>query len=413
MDTDTSFCPSAVSVRRLPLLIKPSRERVLIRPFFPGDRERQRAIADRVLSLNHETADRILNEVRRHFSERHFDIHQVFERHYERVKDLVPPGRELSKEQRLLLGAYFTSEYALESAALFNPSIVPHPDQRGLPSGSLRFIMSLRAVGEGHISSIEFRGGVINKNGSLRLDSPSQFVTEPRLLPDPEYHRELFARKLLEIGDKTPVTDEVLGKLPGRFSRRDLLHALDEFRRRRDGVLNQEELFTLNEIQWLAESNYDIEFSKDQPLSERVIFPFSRNESSGIEDARFVRFRDDDGEIIYYATYTAYNGKAILPQILETKDFIYFQMRTLNGPAVQNKGMALFPRKINGLYAMVGRQDNQNLFIMFSAYPHFWGDAEKKSSPRPTPGNSSRSAIAGLRSKPKKGGCFSLTVSDR
>lgn len=370
-----------MTVKRLPVTMEPARDRVLIRPFFPGSLERRRSIVRRVMALAEEAVRELLAQVQQQFSDRHFDIHDVFRRHFERVRDLGPAGVALSEERQLLIGAYFTSEYALESAALFNPSIVPHPDQHGVPAGGMRFVMSLRATGEGHISSIEFRSGLILKGGAIRLDAVGTFVTEPHSRPDPKYHRQLFATKLREIGDRTPVSEEVLGRLPERFSRGELARAVEAYRGRRNGELDQEERQTLRAMQWLADSNYDVEFAEEVALSERVIFPFSSNETNGIEDARFVRFVDDDGEVTYYATYTAYNGQVILPQMLETRDFLGFHIRTLNGPAVQNKGMALFPRRIGGRYAMVGRQDNESLFIMSSDHPHFWFDAKKLIGP--------------------------------
>ena len=206
MSIDTALAPpTSISVNRLTITIQPARNRVLIRPFFPGSRDRQRAIAQRVASIPTDAVERALTEVREQFGLRHSDVHTVFRRHYERVKDLIP-GTILSPEHQLLLGAYFTNEYALESAALFNPSIVPHPDQENMAPGEERIILSLRATGEGHISSIEFRDGILLKDGSLKLDPVHKFVMEPRLMPDPQYNRRLFANKLHETGDHTDVT---------------------------------------------------------------------------------------------------------------------------------------------------------------------------------------------------------------
>lgn len=364
------------AVRRHPVTIAPTPGRVLIRPFIPGDSRAQRII-ERVLTLPGNEVHRLLEDIKRRFSRRHFDIHAVFREHFAAAISRLPQEWEFSEEQELLIGSYFTSEYALESAALFNPSMVPHPDQSGLPTGSVRFIMSLRATGEGHISSIEFRGGTIDTHYNFKLDPVSEFVTEPHFAPDPTYDKKLFLRKLDEMHNHTPATDEVLSPLPEKFNRSELLSAINALSERLGRELNQEEERSVSIMCWLAESNYDVGFHKEIAVSERIIFPVSSNESNGIEDARFVRFTDNDGKVTYYATYTAYNGRAILPQMLETKDFLHFHIRTLNGPAVQNKGMALFPRRINGHYAMVGRQDNENLFIMLSEHPHFWYDAKK------------------------------------
>ncbi len=374
----THAVTSSLAVRRLSVLIRPIRDRVLIRPFFPGGRERQAAIAERVLSLDERTASQILDAVLSEFSDRHFDVEKIFRRHYERLRMNVPIEQELSDMRQLLLGAYFTSEYALESAALFNPSIVPHPDQSRLPEGAARFIVSLRATGEGHISSIEFRSGTISINGEVRIEPPGKFVTEPDFLPDPEYQREVFADKLREIGERSAITRDILERLPERFSRTQLAEAMDRLRQQRCDGLELDEDVSLSAIQWLADANYDLAFTEGQRLSERVIFPLSCNESNGIEDARFVRFVDDDtGEVVYYATYTAFNGEVILPQILETRDFRHFRIRTLVGAAARNKGMALFPRRVDGRYAMIGRQDNENMFLMYSNHPYHWREATR------------------------------------
>ncbi|MFP4166739.1 MAG: glycoside hydrolase family 130 protein [Opitutales bacterium] len=365
-----------MKIKRHSLTIVPARDRVLIRPFLPTE-ERAREIADRVLALSAREVARLLANVERQFSDRHFDIESVFRRNFEAMRSVLPQEHALSEKTKLLLGSYFSSEYALESAALFNPSIIAHPDQSGVPSGSIRFIMSLRATGEGHISSIEFRSGVINRAGHVTVVAAGDFVTEPTLVPDPAYDKALFALKLDEMRDHTSVSDRVLAPLPEQFSRSQLLESIQNFKVQLGREFNQEQERSISAIRWLAESNYEVRFDPDIQLSERIIFPASSNESNGIEDARFVRFTDNDGEVTYYATYTAYNGQAILPQMLETKDFLHFDIRTLNGPAAQNKGMALFPRRINGRYAMIGRQDNQNLFLMSSDHPHFWYDADK------------------------------------
>ena len=365
-----------MKIKRHPLTIAPARDRVLIRPFLPTE-ERAREIAARVLTLSAREVARLLTNVERQFSDRHFDIGSVFHRNFAAMRSVLPQKNTLSEKQKLLLGSYFSSEYALESAALFNPSLIAHPDQSGIPPGATRFIMSLRATGEGHISSIEFRSGVINGKGDVTVNDAGNFVTEPVIIPDSAYDKALFAFKLDEMRDHTPVSDQVLGTLPKQFNRSQLLESIQQFKAQLGRDFNQEEDRSVSAIRWLAESNYEVCFDPDIQLSERTIFPASSNESNGIEDARFVRFTDNDGEVTYYATYTAYNGQVILPQMLETKDFLRFDIRTLNGPAAQNKGMALFPRRINGRYAMIGRQDNQNLFLMFSDHPHFWYDADK------------------------------------
>jgi len=237
--------------------------------------------------------------------------------------------------------------------------------------GELRIIMSLRATGEGHISSIEFRTGVIGVDYSVRLDDVSGFVTTPEQSKNPKYRKASFLHKLQELEIGNACLDPVMAQLGPLFSLQELKGAILSASRRAEGVpYNAEHI--MNQVHWLAESNYDVEFSDDIPLSERIVFPVSTNESNGIEDARFVRFVDDNGSVTYYATYTAYNGRVILPQLMETDDFLYFRARVLHGAAVQNKGMALFPRKIGEHYAMLSRQDDENLFLMYSDEIQRW-----------------------------------------
>ena len=283
--------------------------------------------------------------------------------------------RPLSPARELLIGALFSGEYALESSALFNPSIVPHPDQSDVPEGGLRFIMSLRATGEGHISSIEFRVGNISPEGDISFDAVSRFVTLPEVVPNPSYRKRRFIIKLHEMGLDNNCARMVMESLSEEFTRSDLTASVARVRRETRPI-SHEFRRTFESIRWLADSNYELRFPERLALSERIIFPVSPNESNGIEDARFVRFTEDDGTIMYYATYTAYNGREILPQFIETPDFLHFRILTLNGGAAQNKGMALFPRRVNGRYAMLSRQDDENLFIMFSDNPHFWSDPQ-------------------------------------
>jgi predicted GH43/DUF377 family glycosyl hydrolase len=280
----------------------------------------------------------------------------------------------LSDVQRDLIGAYFTKEYSIESAALFNPSIVPHPDQSHLKKGSLRFIMSLRATGEGHVSSIVFRSGVLDRHNRFLFDPISDFVETPDLQLDAVYKRNPFQRKLNEMGAGNEITAHILNQLPEDFTYNELIEKI-RILRATPQFSEADQKRTFKAMRWLADSNYEVSFHADHSISERVIFPVSKNEGRGIEDARFVQFFTATGEAVYYATYTAYNG-TILPQLIETKDFIKFNILTLNGKAVQNKGMALFPRKIDGRYAMLSRQDGENNHIMFSDNIHFWQESQ-------------------------------------
>ena len=366
---------SAIRLRRNAVGLVPESARVIIRPFIPSDVPRLTTIIGRALAMSEEDAERDLAAVRADFDSRHFEIESLLLAHFEKVRAHVFTQRPLSRTRQLLIGAIFSGEYALESAALFNPSIVPHPDQSGVPEGGLRFIMSLRATGEGHISSIEFRTGLIAPDGGIAMDPVSRFVTVPEILPNPSYRRKSFIMKLHEMGFDNDHATAVLAPLAESFTRTDLNQSVRAVRKESRGRTREFQR-TLECVQWLADSNYELRFSERLAMSERILFPVSANESNGIEDARFVRFTEDDGSVMYYATYTAYNGRAILPQFIETQDFLHFRVLTLNGSAVQNKGMALFPRRIAGRYAMLSRQDDENLFIMFSDNPHFWNDPQ-------------------------------------
>jgi predicted GH43/DUF377 family glycosyl hydrolase len=354
-------------------MLRPNHERVLVRSFIPGDSARIVHIIGRALALSEAEVEQQLAAVTEEFGSRHVDLPSIWGRHFEKVKAHVFSGRPLSQARRLYIGALFSGEYALEAAALFNPSIVPHPDQSNLRAGELRFIMSLRATGEGHISSIEFRTGTIQADHAIAIEEPSRFVTAPKLNPNPTYLKPVFMHKLMEMGFENEWSSEVMASLAPEFN----LAELDAAMRRTQhgsGPLPREAQRTAECVRWLAESNYEVHFDPSVAVSERIIFPVSSNESNGMEDARFVRFVDDDGRVIYYATYTAYNGRAILPQLLETPDFLNFRARTLNGRAVQNKGMAFFPRRLGGRYAMLSRHDDENLYVMFSENPHFWSE---------------------------------------
>jgi predicted GH43/DUF377 family glycosyl hydrolase len=305
------------------------------------------------------------------FGERHAKTRDFLKTRFEQVRPCLHTDERLSEERQLLLGAYFSNEYSLEAAALFNPSIVPHPDQSDLPPGALRFILSLRATGEGHISSITFRTGLLDARSNITINAPTRYCLEPEQVPSASYENNVFERKLQELGLVGDFSRQVLQGVGISFTLDELRASLKRtaqlFRAR-----DQETGASARKILTLAQSNYEVEFAPDSRLSERVLFPATPSQSNGIEDACFVRFQHDDGTQTYYATYTAYDGKMILPQFIETRDFLRFKFITLNGPAVQNKGMALFPRKINGHFAMLGRQDFENIYVMFSDHLHFW-----------------------------------------
>ena len=304
-------------LNRQSLYLRPDPARVVVRPFKPAteprdlnptDKVRANHIVDRVLRLDPEASAQQLREVLENFEGRHRNLLDVFEARAAEMEEALAPHDALNKTKRCLIGAYFLNEYSFEASALFNPSIVRHPDQTGAPENGCRFILSLRAVGEGHVSSLTFRSGSIAADGNVSVDPTARLASVPK------------------IRSRTPTSsgDEV-----------------------------------------------EVAFGPDEELSERVIFPVTNSQSNGIEDARFVEFHDA-GQRMFYATYTAYSGRAIRSELLTTTDFQSFKMTPLRGAAASNKGMALFPRKINGRYAMIARQDNENLYLIYSDDLHLW-----------------------------------------
>jgi predicted GH43/DUF377 family glycosyl hydrolase len=369
-----------LQVRRTHIQIRPDPTRVFFRPFELSSKERIQRIVARVTSLSRAEAERESAIMLERFEGRHEKLQAFLLSRFDHVRDHLITDQPLNRCERLLIGAYFTLEYSLEAAALFNPSIVPHPDQSGLEEGSMRFLLSLRATGEGHISSIVFRTGVINRNVEITLDQPSPFVAAADVHPNPSYDKHLFERKLLELGLLSQVTQRLMDQLPDHFSF-EQLSVLTNQARRRNRQGNGDTMHTVESVLSLARANYEISFDTGDDCSERAIFPTSPTEKRGIEDARFVAFVDE-GQTTYYATYSAYDGQLVFPQLLETKDFTKFKISTLNGPEVENKGMALFPRKIGNSYAMLSRQDGENIYLMYSDQLHFW--FEKRILMRPT-----------------------------
>ena len=360
-----------INVKRTTVKLFPDRTRVLARPFRPMSDQRAVKICARVMALPESEVHALLEEVRAEFGERHPKTGEFLKRQFDAVRPYLLNGQRLSEERKLLLGGYFTHEFSLEAAALFNPSIVPHPNQSDVPPGSLRFILSLRATAEGHISSITFRAGILDANNNIKFDAPARYSLEPMQVPNAIYEKRLFERKLQELGLVGEFNRQVLKGLGDAFTLEEL-RASVSLAVKQLRVPDQETKSVARETLLLARSNYEVQFAPDSRLSERVLFPATPAQSNGIEDARFVLFQNEDGTGTYYATYTAYDGRMILPQFLETSDFLHFKFITLNGPAVENKGMALFPRKIKGHYAMLGRQDAENIYVMFSDHLHFW-----------------------------------------
>jgi len=364
-----------IRLRRHDFALLPDSSRVILRPFISTNTTHIYTIIGRALAMTEEDVIHDLQVVLQEFDSRHFDVEPILLAHYQKVSPYLFTQKILSRNRQLLIGALFSAEYSLESAALFNPSIVAHPDQSEVANGSLKFIMSLRATGEGHISSIEFRTGIISGDGDIDFDPVSRYVTLPEVIRDSRYQKKSFMIKLEEMGFGEGHSQTIMHPLEENFSRTDLDKSLHEVRSQTLPATRDLHR-ALECVQWLADSNYEILFSSKLAMSERIIFPVSANESNGIEDARFVRFTDIDGSVKYYATYTAYNGHTILPQLIETEDFLRFRVLTLNGAAVQNKGMALFPRRINGRYVMLSRQDDENILIMFSDHIHYWNNPQ-------------------------------------
>ncbi|MBF0429829.1 MAG: glycoside hydrolase family 130 protein [Fibrobacteria bacterium] len=358
-------------LHRTKIKISPDRSRVIIRPFFPYHKKENTKVIARVMSLTEKEVTQELHNVLRHFSDRHFDTEAIILSHYREIEQYMLTDIKPSKERQLLIGAYFTSEFSLESAALFNPSIVPHPDQDHVPSGSLRFIMSLRAIGEGHISSVTFRDGIIHKDNSITMEKACQFVTTPEPLIDTEHSKKRLKDKLLEMEIENKFTEKVSSYLPKMYTASDLKKAVRKVYEE-DPRLTRKNNQARDTMKMLVQSDYQIEFYDDLPLSARVIFPNSPSERKGIEDARFVLFTSEAGEKTYYAMYTAWSGQQTLPQLLETKDFLHFKMFTLHGDSINDKGMALFPEKIDGKYASLARQDGENMYLIYSDDIRFW-----------------------------------------
>ena len=363
----------SVHAKRVGPTLNPDLSRVLLRPFNPKTEDIARRIVARAMTLPEEEMTHLLDNVLGEFEDRHEEVKQLLRKRFLQVRHYLEGPDEISDEREALIGSYFTHEYSPEAAALFNPSIVPHPSQADVPKGALRFILSLRATGEGHISSITFRTGIVSARHRITLNPPVPFLIEPDHVLNQAYEKDLFAHKLQEAGVHNEFCHRVLTALPEPFTVDDLRQELERARQTVDpGDTTTKR--SARGMLLLAESNYEVRFAPGRRVSQCIIFPFMPSQSNGIEDARFVRFQNDNGSYTYYATYTAYDGKIILPQLLETADFMVFKFLTLNGPAVQNKGMALFPRKVNGQFVMLSRQDDENIFLMRSDHLHFWDE---------------------------------------
>ncbi len=370
---------SPIAVHRTSQMFSADDKRVIARFFQVGGEQRILNILRRVAELNEAKVEELVRQVCADFSPRHRKIEFTFKRNYEQVAHYIRDPESLTADRKLLIGSYFTMEYAIESAALFNPSIVPHPDQSGAGPGELRFIMSLRATGEGHVSSIVFRTGTIDRDGGIRFDPAGKYAAKMQVNQDRRYEKRLFFLKLIEMAAYTDAARVILDELPAYFTYLDLDHKIAEIKKRPHSPRPFSE--TAENMLWLARSNYKLIVPPEAEPSEIVIFPTSENESRGIEDVRLTHFTHEDGHVTYYGTYTAYNGYRILPQMIETSDFKDIDIHTMNGKYVQNKGMAMFPRKIDGLFHMISRLDGENMFLMQSDNPYFWNECQRLIEP--------------------------------
>src|ERR1039457_6573245 len=362
-----------IHVKRTKAALKPDPSRVLLRPFTPGDHQRMQRIVTSILSISEGAVGPLLDEISSKLSARHQQIKELFRGRFERLRKIISIEHKLSEQRQLLIGSYFLSEFAVESAALFNPSIVADPNQQGLSPGALRFVLSLRATGDGSVSSIVFRTGIIHADHRIEVRAATCCIVEPSRIPNALYEKPLFERKILELGLTNEHTRRVMGRLGDSFTEQELQSTIEtELKECSTPEGEKDRQDTAERLSILAKSNCSVQFSSEQSVSERVIFPVTLSQRNGIEDARFVRFHNDDGTHVYFATFTAFDGQLGIPQLLQTSDFLLFRFATLNGPAVQNKGMALFPKKVNGLYAMLSRQDSENIYLMFSDNVHFW-----------------------------------------
>jgi predicted GH43/DUF377 family glycosyl hydrolase len=366
-------------VRRGDQLLVADPRRVVSRLFLPGQEtlpsgiSRADAVIRRVLAMSDADVEQTLTETVAKFADRHYNLTAILIEHYELVAHRLPEGVETSPSRRELIGAFFTQEYSVEAAALLNPSIVAHPDQSGLAPGELRFIMSARAVGEGHISSIEFRTGTVTAGPEIdvRIDDPGRHLLIGVPGPAP-MTREFLRAALADVAGASDLK-HVLGLLPARFETADLDAALASVRR--DRLTRGSADALLERIRWIASCNYRVSFPADRPLSERVLHPISPDESHGIEDARFIEFVEDDGRSAYYATYTAFDGVHVAPRLLHTEDFQIFESTQLIGAAAKNKGMALFPRRIDGKFYALSRWDRESIGVAHSPDGRSWGSA--------------------------------------
>ena len=361
-----------VSVTRKKIKFLPDSSRVVARYFMSGE-ERTKELIGRILVMNDQQVSHTLEQINREFARRHRNISSLFYKHCGNVKAIIEEMQvnyeQLSDERKMLIGSYLTMEYSIESSAFFNPSMVEDFDQSGLEKGEKRVVISFRATGEGHVSSIVFRRGVIDKENNLRMMRIGDNIEKAEVSHKMMFNKKRVLSKLAEM-HTLDIYSSIMCNLPDVFEYSVFKGLINKELSCEN--IDKEKKEAYEEVIWLLDSFYDVQFKHDSDISERVIFPVSDTESRGIEDARFVRFVDDDGSESVMGTYTAYNGHSILSKLITTEDFYTFRIMPLHGEGSQSKGMALFPKKINGKYAMLGRVDGVNNFLMYSTRTNQW-----------------------------------------
>lgn len=371
-----------VALKRSPVKITPDVKRVIARFFYNGD-ERAKNVITCVMGMSNADVGESLSGVLRDFTLRHRNITRIFSRNCDKIqavfKSLSLDVATIDEQRKMLIGSYFTHEYSIESAAFFNPSLIEDPDQSDLEEDEKRVIISFRAVGEGHISSIAFRRAVIDAKNNINLVAPGMLIQEADAITNTVYKREVFADTALITQLSDDIIDKLEEKLPESFDYNELKKIVTELQNEDQSETTKH---SLEKILWLADSYHYIHFDLDTDISNRVIFPISEFEVKGVEDARFVRFQKDDGNYMYYATYTAYDGVNIQPKLLETPNFYDFKVMPLYGSGARNKNLALFPRKIEGRFAMLSRIDGVNNYLMFSDKINVWESPKKIQEPK-------------------------------
>lgn len=361
-----------VSVTRKNVKFLPDSSRVVARYFMSGE-ERTKELVGRILAMSNQQVNHTLEQINREFARRHRNISYIFYKHYGKISHIIKEMQisetGLSEERKLLIGSYLTMEYSIESAAFFNPSMVEDFDQTSLEKGEKRVVISFRATGEGHVSSIVFRRGIIDKDNNLRMMRIGDSIDKAEVSHKMMFSKKRILSKLTEM-HTLDIYSSIMCDLPEVFEYSVFKGLLKMELANPNISLEKKEAY--EEVLWLLNSFYDIEFKHDSDISERVIFPISEAESRGIEDARFVRFVDDDNSESVMGTYTAYNGHSILSKLITTEDFYTFRVMPLYGEGSLGKGMALFPKRINGKYAMLARIDGVNNYLMYSLRPNEW-----------------------------------------